>query len=521
METRTTDLVVVGAGAAGLLAAAAARRLGDDVLIVEAGSRAGGNTVGGDGVAWLPANPVMAKAGIDDSAANAADYLEALLGAPRDDNDAARRNAFVRTAPKLARWLASSNVPLHIAKNVGDDHPELSGALPSGRTVQAGPFDRRLLGENEALLSLSTGMLREVVARLPLPLPRHTAAGGEALVAHLLHRALANGVELWLDTPTTTLVTTDGRVTGVVVDHDGIETTVTATRVLLAAGGFEANPVLRDEYLPLPTDASWTTNTRGAYGELLGLATDLGAATTAMADAWWRPVVISEGRAYPVQAALTQPHAMLVDAAGDRYIDETGAAYDLVRAMYDHSRGVRAVPSYLIVDNRHRQSGPLGPWAQGNIPRRAIEDGEITRASTLNDLAQATGIDRAGLLGTVVRFNNFAAKGKDTDFGRGRAEPSGTSKRRTTTLGKIDKAPFWAVPVYPGDAGTKGGLVTDSFGRVLRTDATAIDGLLACAGTAASVFPGASPAEGAALGESLVGAFLAVTGQRSERRREL
>jgi 3-oxosteroid 1-dehydrogenase len=124
-------------------------------------------------------------------------------------------------------------------------------------------------------------------------------------------------------------------------------------------------------------------------------------------------------------------------------------------------------------------------------------------------------------LGTVVRFNNFAAKGTDSDFDRGLLDAAAKSKRKNASLGKIDKPPYWAVKVYPGDAGTKGGLVTDASWRVLRSDATVIEGLYACAGTAASIFTGTAPADGAALGESLVAAFLAATDQRSERRREL
>jgi 3-oxosteroid 1-dehydrogenase len=519
MASFTTDLVVVGAGAAGLLAAAAARRLGDQVIVVETSSQAGGATSGGDGAVWLPANPIMAKAGTEDSTAEAAAYLDALLGVAADPTNAAQRAAFLKTAPKLARWLASSNVPLQVAKGVPDAHLELSGAKATGRAVQAGPIDRRLLGETEAALAQTTGLVRETLARLPLP--RRTATGGESLVAHLLHRAVANGVDLWLDSQVIELITEDGRITGVLVDRDGTEIEVLATQVLLAGGGFEANPNLRDEHLPLPTDASWTTTDTDNYGDLLGLAVGIGAEVTNLADAWWTPVVLVDGHAHSIEPALRHPHSLLVDAAGDRYIDETRPGYDLGLAMYDHSRGVRAVPSYLIMDNRHRQSCQLGPWAGGNTPRRAIEDGEITRANTLNDLAQATGLDRAGLLGTAVRFNNFAAKGTDSDFGRGLLDPNAKSKRKNPSLGKIDKPPFWAIKVYPGDAGTKGGLVTDAAWRVLRSDSSVIEGLYACGGTAASIFAGASPSPASALGEALVAAFLAATDQRSERRRAL
>jgi len=84
-------------------------------------------------------------------------------------------------------------------------------------------------------------------------------------------------------------------------------------------------------------------------------------------------------------------------------------------------------------------------------------------------------------------------------------------KRRNASLGKLDKSPFWAVKVYPGDAGTKGGLLIDADARVLRPDGTPLAGLYACGGSAASLFHGVSPAPGAALGSALVEAFLAAT----------
>jgi succinate dehydrogenase/fumarate reductase flavoprotein subunit len=511
MESSRADLVIVGAGAAGLLAAVAARRLGDEVIVVESASLAGGATINGDGAMWLPGNGVMAKAGTPDTPAAAADYLHALLGAPSDATQAARREAFIRTAPKLARWLASSKMPLQVAKSTADLYPMLPGAKPQGRTLQAGPLDRRVLGGfEEALLPEPR---RSFGALDRLPLPRRTSEGGESLVAHLLHRAVANGVQLWLDSTLTELVTTDSAVSGVIVDRDGMSVEIAAAKVLLAGGGYERSQTLRDEHLPLPTDVAWTTTATNNDGRLLSLASGIGAATANLTDAWWTPVAVIDGQAYDVTPALRAPHSVLVDSAGDRYTDETGSGDDLGRAMYDHSRSVRAIPSYLIMDNRHRQSCALGPWKAGNTPRRALDEDHISRANTLNDLAQTTGLYRAGLLGTVVRFNNFAAKGNDSDFGRGQPDES-TKGKAKADLGKIDKPPFWAIKVYPGDTGTKGGLVTDANWRVLRSDNSAVPGLYACAGTAASLFPGASPAPGAGLGEALVGAFLAVTDQR-------
>ena len=512
MSETEVDLLVIGAGAAGLLAAIAARRLGDRVLVVEKTELAGGATLTGTGDLWLPGNQIAGAKSGDDSPELASDYLESLLGETTDPTTAERRAAFVRTAPKLARWLASSNVPLHAARGVGDTYPGLPGSRASGRVLQVGPIDLRLLGDLEEALAPEAGLLRTTLARLPLP--RHTSGAGQSLVAHLLHRATANGVDLWLNATASALVSEDDRVTGAVVEREGGATTVTAHRVLLAAGGFGHSQALREEYLPLPTDASWSLTSTAIDGTALDLAASVGAATAELDEAWWTPVMVSEGRAYPIAEALGDPHGILVDGAGDRFTDETGPDYQVARSMYERSRGVRAVPSWLVMDNRHRQHSPLGPWAAGSTPKQAIDDGEILRAASLNDLAMVTGIDRAGLLGSVVRFNGFASKSNDLDFGRGELSKDAKGKRRNASLGKIDKPPFWAVRVYPGDADTKGGLVTDAHSRVLRRAGTAIEGLYATPGSAASIFTGPTPAPGAPLAESLVAAFLAVTDHR-------
>ena len=507
------DLVVVGAGAAGLLAAVAARRLGDTVLVVEADHLAGGSTAGSDGRLWLPANHLMGKLA-HDSITDAQEYLDALLGEATPASSPARRTAYARTAAKLARWLTQSNVPLVAVKGLPDHQPDLPGGKAQGRVLATQPLERRVLGEWAASLrpgdTAGGGGLRRF-----LPGRNTSRTAGEALAGHLLHRATANGVELWLDSPVVGLLTDGEALAGVVVRRAGTDQPVTASRVLLASGGFEANQSLREEYLPLPTDAAWSTSAAGNAGELLNLAIAQGAATAGLDDAWWTPVMLAEGAAWSLDEVRGKPHSVIVDSAGDRFLDESAPANTAGRALYERSRGVRSVPSYLVLDNRHRQSVPLGPWPAGSTPRRALDAGEAVRARTLNDLAQALGVDRAGLLGSVVRFNGFAGKGKDLDFSRGErawgAAAGEHGKRRNPSLGKIDKPPFWAVKVYPGDAGTKGGLLIDAESRVLRPDGAVVPGLYACGGAAASMFKGTSPAPGAALGAALVEAFLAAT----------
>ena len=144
----------------------------------------------------------------------------------------------------------------------------------------------------------------------------------------------------------------------------------------------------------------------------------------------------------------------------------------------------------------------------------AIESGELVRATNLDDLAQTLSIDRAGLIGSVVAFNQLAKRGKDTDFGRGDSawdKHFGDPRlRRNPCLASVDRQPFWAVRLYPGDSGTKGGLVIDDRSRVLRGDGEPVTGLWAVSASAASVFGSAQPAQGAGLAAAMVEAYRAV-----------
>jgi len=518
----TVDLVVVGAGAAGLLGAVAAKRLGLDVLIIEVTDMAGGATATSSGTMWLPGNPLAAKLGVVDSPEDALEYLNVILGPTTDASTDVRRAAYANTAGRVARWLMSSNLPLVALKGVPDHHPAVPGGRTQGRVLGTQPVDRRPMGEWAARLR-SVAPLRPAGRLASLPLAGrvfHPAAPaatrGEALGAELLRRATANGVEIWFECPLVDLVESDGRITGVVTRKQGEDVLITARRgVLLASGGFGADQRMREEYLPLPTDAAWSLHEPTSHGVALGIAASHGAALGAMQDAWWVPVIMADGKAYRVDRARRAPHSIVVDQAGDRFFDEAAAPTDAVRHFYDHRRTVNAVPCYLIMDDRHRRVVDLGPWKAGTTPRSAIDSGQIARADSLNDLAETIGIDRAGLLGSVVRFNGFAIKGHDLDFRRGESEwdrygLDASKKRHNPGLGKLTKSPFWAVPVYPGDEGTKGGLLIDEDSRVLRDDHRVIDGLYACGGSAASIMTDTSPGPGAALGEALVEAYRAV-----------
>ncbi|MDR1431246.1 MAG: FAD-dependent oxidoreductase, partial [Propionibacteriaceae bacterium] len=364
--SRETDLIVVGAGAAGLLAAVAGRRLGLEVLVVESSPSAGGTTSASRGAMWLPGNDLMIKLGIDDPAAKVLDYLNTVLGDHTEASTPARRAALANSSVKMVRWLISSRIPLMVMRGLPDYHPAEDGGMAQGRVLATQYANRESLGDWSERLRLASapeaksGGIKKYFAAKPTA----TTTRGEALVAELLRRATANGVEFWFDSPLRELDTANGKVTGVVVEHEGRRQQVSARHgVLLACGGFESSQRLREEYLPLPTDLSWSLNEPLNTGAALEAGVAAGAGTAAMGTAWWVPVIIAEGRPHRIDKARQAPHGIIVDQAGDRFFSEAAGPAILGSHLYSRSRGgVRAVPSFLIMDSRHRSNYELGLW---------------------------------------------------------------------------------------------------------------------------------------------------------------
>jgi 3-oxosteroid 1-dehydrogenase len=183
------------------------------------------------------------------------------------------------------------------------------------------------------------------------------------------------------------------------------------------------------------------------------------------------------------------------------------------QAMYDRNDVAPAIPSWLVIDSRHRRRYPFGGALPGITPKSWITSGYMKKASTLDDLARQCGIPLEALRATVERFNGFATAGVDEDFGRGSSRFDryfhDPTVKPCPVLGSIAEPPFYAVALYPGDVSTYGGLVTDEHSRVLRADSSVIEGLYAAGSTAASVCGHRYPGAGVAVGGSAVFAYLA------------
>ena len=537
------DVVVAGSGAAGMTAALTAADLGLSVVVVEKAGSFGGSTARSGGGIWAPGNAVLRAAGVTDTADQARAYLAHLAGG---DVPAGLREAFLEHGPAMLD-LVLARTPLRLAWVPGyaDYYPEAPGGLARGRSVEPVPLDSRRLGAELAQLarpylptpagvaitqadyrwlSLGPRHPRAILAgaRVAGRAARGRLTGhrmlslGQALAAGLRAGLLRDGVPVWLDTPLTGLEVQDGRVTGIRVTRDGEPVTVRARRgVLIATGGFERNEEMRRRYQREPTGVKWTTGAPGNTGDGIWAGLALGAASGLMDDAWWGPSIALPGGPYFCLAERSLPGCLLVNGAGQRFVNESAPYVDAVHAMYDQNTPENPhIPAWLVFDQRYRDRYVFAGLPPGRpLPRRWYAAGSVVTAGDLAGLAQAAGVAADGLAKTVTRFNEFAAAGRDEEFGRGESAYDryyGDPRvRPNPNLAPLARPPFYAARIVPGDLGTKGGLRTDSRARVLREDGTVISGLYAAGNASASVMGHSYAGAGATIGPAMTFGYIA------------
>lgn len=541
--TSEYDVVVVGSGAAGMTAALAAAHLGLRTVLVEKAATFGGSTARSGGGVWAPNNEVLLAAGVPDSPERARTYLAHIVGDTADDD---RQRSFVDRAPEVISFLLTTT-PLRFGWVPGypDYYPEAPGGLAMGRSIEARPLDARVLGAERGnlappYLKAPNGMAvtqadyrwMNLMARHPRGLLRTARVAGrramslvrgrelltmgQALSAGLRVGLAKANVPVWLDTPLTALRFEGDRVTGVEVLKDGEPTVLTARRgVVLASGGFEHNERMRKEYQRPPIGTEWTVGAAENTGDGIDLGLRLGAAVDVMDDAWWGPSIVLPRGPYFCLAERSLPGSILVNQAGTRFVNESAPYVDAVHAMYDkHSDAVPHIPAWLVADQRYRNRymfAGLGP--RQPFPGRWYKHGAVCKASTLDGLAEQINLPVGTLGDTVARFNSFAGTGIDAEFRRGESAYDryyGDPRNRPNPcLGRIDRAPFYAIRIVPGDLGTKGGLRTDGRARVLRPDGTVIAGLYAAGNASAPVMGRTYAGPGATLGPAMVFGYLA------------
>ena len=421
MDQAEFDVVVVGSGAAGMTAALTAAHHGLRVVVIEKTDRFGGSTARSGGGLWLPGNEVLRKAGVRDTPEQARAYLAFVAGG---DVTAERQRALLEHGPAMLAFVrASTPVDFAWVPGYADYYPEAPGGLAQGRSIEPVPLNGRVLGAelahlNPAYAPAPNGITITQADYRWLSLgPRHPRAIlastkilgraartrllgqpmlslGQALAAGLRAGLLAKQIPVWLDTPMTGLQVTGGRVTGVEVTRDGRAALIRASRgVVLAAGGFERNEQMRHRYQRQPIGTQWTTGAVGNTGDAITAGEAAGAALDLMDDAWWGPAIPLSGGPYFCLAERSLPGCMLVNGAGQRFVNESAPYVNAVHAMYaGHRTGNPHIPSWLITDQRYRNSYVFaGLPPRKPLPRRWYRVGAVHRAPTVAELAGQVG----------------------------------------------------------------------------------------------------------------------------------
>jgi 3-oxosteroid 1-dehydrogenase len=181
--------------------------------------------------------------------------------------------------------------------------------------------------------------------------------------------------------------------------------------------------------------------------------------------------------------------------------------------MFERNKTVPAVPSWAIFDAQYAQKYPIGGVKMKKYYPMWRDSGYLKQADTIEGLALEIGCDPRALKASVERWNGFVDMGHDADFNRGDRKYDqwlgNPFHGPNPALGRIDKGPFYAVDVVPGDVSTYGGAITDAEARVTRADGSAIEGLYACGVSSASVMGGVYPGAGASIGPSMAFGYLA------------
>ena len=453
-----TDIVIVGAGGAGMTAAITAAEAGKDVVILESQAMVGGNSVratGGMNAAETPAqdeNEFTEAAGVEKTLETAASEWA--------DNEAI--TALANTVAE--QWAAYQANPEGYFDSVelmeldtligghGINDPALVEALCSN---SADAID--WLAEQGIELTSVSSFGGASVKRIHRPVDSEgkTISVGSYMIPLLQSKCEELGVEILLNTTANKILTdADGAAVGIeATDKNGAAVTVNAKAVILATGGFGANLDMVVEYKP-DLAGFMTTNAPGAQGQGIDMAVAIGAGTVDMDQIQIHPTVEANTAAL-ITEGLRGDGAILVNAEGNRFTDEVGTR-DVVSAAEIAQTGSY---SWLVIDQAMVDAS--------SVIQGYIKNGYTVSGETYEELAEAMGVDAAAFAATMEKWNAAVAAGVDEEFGR------------TSFANPLDTAPYYAIKVTAGIHHTMGGLTINPQTQVLAGDGTVIDGLYA------------------------------------------
>ncbi len=481
-STVDTDIVIVGAGGAGMTAALTATSEGKSVIIVESQSMVGGNSVRATG-GMNAAKTVYQDENEFDEGAGVEKTLKAAA-----DNYADNETITALAATVADQWAAYQANPTGYFDSVelmeldtmiggkGINDPALVETLCSN---SADAID--WLEENGITLHNVSSFGGASVKRIHRPVDGDgkVVSVGAYMVPLLEEDCEKAGVQMMLNTTATEILTDDnGAAVGIKATGASGETiTINAKAVVLTTGGFGANLDMVVKYKP-ELKGFMTTNAPGIQGQGIEMAQALGAATVDMDQIQIHPTVQADTAAL-ITEGLRGDGAILVNAEGKRFIDEVGTR-DVVSAAEIAQTGSY---SWLIVDQKMVDASSV---IQGYIKKGYTVEGQ-----TYEELAQVMDVDEAAFAETMANWNNCVANKNDPDFGR------------TSFANALDTAPYYAIKVTAGVHHTMGGLKINTNTEVLNENGEIIPGLFA-AGEVTGGVHGANRLGGNAVSDFVV-----------------
>lgn len=536
------DVVVVGSGAGGLTAGLTAELKGLSTIVLEKTDVFGGSTAKSGGTIWMP-NNLHLNDKVTDTYDNAKKYLDATIGDRVPENI---KEAYLTKGPEMVEFLHNytSEMKWDYTPYYSDYFPEKKGGLAKGRAIEARIFNLEKLGDDLEYLRVAglptKGMvlnssefhkvnmiMRTWIGKMnalkvgmrlirTLTTSYNPTALGEALVARLYYSLKEAGGRVWVSTSFIDVITENNQVIGITAKRNGKTINIKAKHgVIFAAGGFSHDQNLREKYLPKPTNVDWTLASEGQVGDVLQSGLKIGAKIDLMEKTWGTPTAAPPGSpAFMPVAERATPGLIIVNNNGKRYVNESVPYHEFVDEMYkNNSEEASTVPSWMILDQRAKNRYLVfGILPRQPFPENWLDEGFLKKGQTIEELADQINVNSKNLAQTFERFNFFARNGFDEDFERGESAYDryyGDPTLKNPNLAQLKKAPFYAIPIYPGDIGTKGGLVINEAAQVLNKDNQPIHGLYAAGNSAAAVMGETYPGPGATIGSAMTFGYIA------------
>lgn len=552
------DVLVVGSGCGGLTAALTADIAAPaKVLVIEKSHLIGGTSATSGGVIWIPDNHLGKEKGAKDSIAEAKQYLQATI--PEDEFNEPLIDTYLDQGPKMVKFMEDNTdarytslehypdyfqdapgvklgnralEPLPVSADTLDD--DVDNLHPSGpQTIVFGRYGVNF-EESHAFTTQSPGWFKLFAKifltywldwswRIKRKRSRRLAFGA-ASVTRLLSSIKKRNIPIWRSAALKEFITKDDKVLGAIIEKEGKILKVQARRgVIVASGGFGQNQEMREKYLPKPTNSDWGCEPKTNTGDPIKAAEAIGAQLKFMDKAWWVTTVKAPNEEFPRLSEIEKslPGNYTVNTSGKRFANESQNYLTFMLEVLEKEKlGESCAPMYMIFDANHRKNYPVGPLMPGKFfPDSLVKifhrdwfgSDFLTSASTVEKLAVQIGIDAEALKATVNRVNDFSATGKDLDFKRGDNERdrfSGDPTLLNPCLGPVDKAPFYAMRIDPGEFATCGGMAINEHGQVLNNDNQPITGLYAtgnCTPALLTTYPG----PGATIGPAMTFGFIA------------